>query len=137
MNTNQWKERLDEAARRTCEAAAQVGDAAKAGAAKAAETAENVVAITRIRLTIADLNSEKNRQLKRVGELVYATHTGDPTDSETMERALTAIDNLNEQIRNQERELQTIRGMTVCETCGAANPIGSAYCSNCGQAMAH
>lgn len=136
MNTNQWKERLDEAARRTCEAAAQVGDAAKAGAAKAAETTENVVAMARIRLTIADLNNEKNRQLKRVGELVYATHTGDPTDSEILERALTAIDNLNEQIQKQEKELQAIRGMAVCATCGAANAADSAYCSNCGQAMA-
>ena len=136
MNTNQWKERLDQAARRACEAAAQAGDAAKAGAAKAAETAETVVTTAKLRFAIAELQGEKNRQLKRVGELVYATHAGQPTDSETLDRCLTAIDNLNREIRKREGELQERRGVAACPTCGAENPLGSAFCGNCGQSMA-
>lgn len=115
--------------------AAKAGQTAKASAAKATQTAENVVTYTRLKIRIADLRGEMNTQLRKVGELVYATHRGNPTDSETMQQALQAVDELAEQIAQKERELAAIRGVVVCGVCGAANPAGHVYCTQCGQPL--
>ena len=135
MDKEKWQDRWNRLWRRTRQTASDVGAVAAAGAAKAGQTAENVVAYTKIRVAIADLKAEVNLQLRQIGEMVYATHTGDPTDSDTMQTALEAVDALKEQIAQKERELQSIRGVTVCTACGCANPVDHVYCSNCGQPL--
>ena len=135
MDKEKWQDRWNRLWRRTRQTASDVGAVAAAGAAKAGQTAENVVAYTKIRVAIADLKAEVNLQPRQIGEMVYATHTGDPTDSDTMQTALEAVDALKEQIAQKERELQSIRGVTVCTACGCANPVDHVYCSNCGQPL--
>lgn len=135
MDKEKWQDRWNRLWHRTRQTASDVGAVAAAGAAKAGQAAENVVAYTKIRVSIADLKAEVNLQMRQIGEMVYATHTGDPTDSDTMQTALEAVDALKEQIAQKERELLSIRGVTVCTTCGAANPVGHVYCSNCGQPL--
>ena len=135
MDKEKWQDRWNRLWRRTRQTASDVGAVAAAGAAKAGQTAENVVAYTKIRVAIADLKAEVNLQMRQIGEMVYATHTGDPTDSDTMQTALEAVDALKEQIAQKERELQSIRGVTVCTACGCANPVDHVYCSNCGQPL--
>ena len=135
MDQEKWIRTWNRWFQRTCETAAGVGAAARCGAAKAGKAAENALSYTRGRVAIADKRAEVNLQLRRIGEMVYATHTGDPTDSDTMQTALEAVDALKEQIAQKERELLSIRGVTVCTTCGAANPVGHVYCSNCGQPL--
>lgn len=115
--------------------AVKAGQTARAGAVRAGQAAENVVAYTRLKIKIADLRAEKNTQLRKVGELVYATHRGNPTDSETMQQALQAVDELSDQITQKEQELAAIRGIAVCGVCGAANPVGHVYCTQCGQPL--
>ena len=135
MDKEKWQDIWSHLWRRTRKTASDVGAAAAAGAARASQTAENVVAYTKLRVSIADLKAEVTLQLRQIGEMVYATHTGDPTDSDTMQTALEAVDSLKEQIAQKERELQSIRGVTVCTACGAANPTGHVYCSSCGQPL--
>ena len=115
--------------------AAKAGQTARAGAAKAGQAAENVVAYTRLKRKIADLRGERNAQLRTVGELVYATHRGNPTDSDCLQQALGAVDALSDQIAEKERELAAIRGIAVCGVCGAANPMDHVYCTQCGQPL--
>ena len=135
MDQNKWKETLEEIWGQTCKAAMDAGDAAKTGVKKAGKATEDTVQYAKLKWEEADLESRVRRCLQRVGEMVYATHTGDPTDSDTMQTALEAVDSLKEQIAQKERELQSIRGVTVCTACGAANPTGHVYCSSCGQPL--
>ncbi len=133
MDQEKWNDMWQGVVRRTCETAADVGAAAKAGAVKAGKAAENAVAYTKGKVAIADRRAEISLQLRRIGEMVYATHTGDPTDSDKMQAALERIDALKEEIREKERELQSIRGVVVCPGCGSANGVGHIYCSSCGR----
>ena len=115
--------------------AAKATQSARAGVTKAGQAAENVVAYTRLRRRINELRGARSAQLQKVGELVYATHRGNPTDSDTMQQALEAVDALADEIARKERELAAIRGVCVCGVCGAANPTGHVYCTQCGQPL--
>lgn len=135
MEKKQLKDCLNNFCENTRKGAETVSAAAKTGAEKVGEAAENVVAYTRARLAVLELKSAVRTQLVKVGELVYATHTGDPTDSETMEEVLHRIDILKEEIREKEWEIASICGVRVCKGCGCANGVEHAYCSNCGQQL--
>ncbi len=135
MDQEKWIRTWNRWFQRTCETAAGVGAAARCGAAKAGKAAENALSYTRGRVAIADKRAEVNLQLRRIGEMVYATHTGDPTDSAEMQKALEAVDALKAEISAQERALQAIRGVSVCPACGHVNPSDHVFCSNCGQSL--
>lgn len=135
MDQNKWKETLEELWGQTCKAAMDAGEAAKSGARKAGKAAEDTVQYARLKMEEADLTARVRRCLQRVGEMVYATHTGDPTDSGDMEEVLQEIDRLREELRRRERQRMVLRGRIPCAGCGAMNDAGSVYCTNCGQPL--
>ena len=130
MDQNKWKETLEEIWGQTCKAAMDAGDAARTGVKKAGKATEDTVQYARLKWEEADLNARVRRCLQRVGEMVYATHTGDPTDSGDMQKALEAVDALKAEISAQERALQAIRGVSVCPAGGHVNPSDHVFCSN-------
>ena len=109
--------------------------AVETGVEKVSETAENVVGYAKAKMALAELKSSLRAQLVKVGELVYATHTGDPTDSETLEEALCRIDALKAEIKEKEWEISSIRGSVVCPECGYAGSPEHTFCSNCGKEL--
>ena len=135
MDQNKWKETLEEIWGQTCKAAMDAGDAAKTGVKKAGKATEDTVQYAKLKWEEADLESRVRRCLQRVGEMVYATHTGDPTDSGDMEEVLQEIDRLREELRRRERQRMILRGQAFCEACGAMNDGKSVYCTNCGQPL--
>ncbi len=128
MYQKNWQTYLEQACSTTRKAV-------ETGAEKVGEAAETVVDAAKAKLALLELNSALRTQLMKVGELVYATHTGDPTDSETLEEILRRIDILKAEIKEKEWELSTIRGSVTCPACGRGNSLEHAYCSNCGKQL--
>ena len=135
MENNSWKETLEELWGQTCRTALDLGDAAGRGAKAAGKTAETAARYAKLKLEEADLTAQVRRRLQRVGEMVYATHTGDPTDSEAMEAVLREIDGLRETLREKERQRLGLRGIRACGGCGARNDRENEYCTNCGRPL--
>ena len=67
--------------------------------------------------------------------MIYATHTGTPTESEVLLAKLQEIDGLRQQIDRLEREIARLQGGAVCPFCGAAARSGDAFCRECGQKL--
>lgn len=135
MDQNKWKETLEELWGQTCKVAMDAGGAVQDGAKKAGKAAEDTVQYAKLKLEEADLESRVRRCLQRVGEMVYATHTGDPTDSGDMEEVLQEIDRLREELRRRERQRMALKGQRPCAACGAMNKGKSVFCTNCGQPL--
>lgn len=127
---------LDRAARSARKAAAGLAGAAQAGAGALERRAEDAVNALRLRQTIRDLEEEIGLQLRAVGELVYATHRGTPSDSEDLQEILEYVDSLREELEAHQRELRTMAGERFCPACGEANDGANAYCHNCGVPLA-
>ena len=81
---------------------------------------------------IADLRAEINTCLRELGELLYATHTGTPTDSDVLLEKMQEIDNLKARLRELEGD-PVIH--LICPRCGCEVRPGDVYCRDCGEKL--
>lgn len=110
--------------------AAQVGDAASDAAYGMGKKAEELLSVAKLRIRIATLEGAVEGALAEIGEMIYATHTGNPTDSEDLLEKLREIDDLKAQIAALHAEIG--QQQPACPTCGAACRPGDSFCRECG-----
>lgn len=120
---------------RTRATAAEVAETARSGAALVSQKAEDTLAGAKLRRAVRDLEEEIELQMRAVGELVYATHKGNPSDSEDIQEILEYVDSLYEQLDGHQRELKAMQGALFCDVCGAENAATNVYCQECGQPL--
>ncbi|MBR3641686.1 MAG: hypothetical protein IKN53_06650 [Oscillibacter sp.] len=60
--------------------------------------AKKLTNAARVQLKIADLRAEINAQMRTLGELIYATHVGNPTDSDVLLEHMEKIDALKAEL---------------------------------------
>ena len=115
--------------------AVQVSDAAVDAAYGVGKRAGELLSVAKLNIRLVDLRAEVNLQLREVGEMIYATHTGTLTESEVLLAKLQEIDGLRQQIDRLEREIARLQGGAVCPFCGAAARSGDVFCRECGQKL--
>ena len=126
-----WKKLV----RRSRDAALDVSELARAGAEAVGRRAEDAVSRTRLERAVRDLREEIDTQMQAVGELIYATHRGSPSNSDDVQEILEFVDSLYEEMEGHQQELKRLRGELLCAGCGAENESANLYCNNCGQTM--
>lgn len=122
------KELLDSVQRTAATAAATATDAAETVGRKASA----LLSVGKLNVRIMDLQGQIGLALREVGSMIYATHTGNPSDSDVLLEKLQGIDALNEQLAALRAELARARGASVCPACGAAAEKGDEFCRSCG-----
>ena len=113
--------------------AIQVSDIAVDTVYGAGKKAGKLADAAKVRLQIVDRKAGVNALLREIGELLYATHTGEPSDSEIMLAKLQEIDALKAEIAVLEEKLGVKSAPAVCETCGAEVQKRAALCEECGE----
>ena len=99
-----------------------------------AKTADTL-ALTKLRRTVADLEDEIMLQMCTIGELIYATHRGTPSDSEHLQKILEYVDDLEDEIEGHEQQIKLLLGIVPCPVCGEDVTEGDVYCQKCGQPL--
>lgn len=112
--------------------AVQAGDAAADAVHGAGKAAEELLSVAKLNIRIMDRKAEVNRAMREVGEMMYATHTGSPTDSEILLKKLREIDDLQAQIREDQEEIRRAEAASTCAACGAPVQEGDHFCRECG-----
>ena len=128
-------ERLQELLDAVQRTASQVGGSAADAAYGIGKRAGELLSVAKLNIRIMDLKGAVGTALREVGEMIYATHTGTPTESEVLLAKLQEIDWLRQQIDRLEREIARLQGGAVCPFCGAAARSGDAFCRECGQKL--
>lgn len=88
----------------------------------------------KLNIRVMDLKTQVDEKLREVGQMVYSTHTGSPTDSEFLLEKLREIDELNAQIRELSAEIQKAAepDSVICPVCGTPAHKNDKFCRGCG-----
>lgn len=115
--------------------AVQAADVAADAAYGVGKKAGELLSVAKLRIRIATLEGSVDECLMTLGEMLYATHTGDPTDSETLLAKLQEIDGLKAEIAALNAQIGREQEAQTCATCGAAVKEGDAFCRECGEKL--
>ncbi len=126
---NEKLQNLLELVRRT---AWQAGDLAADAVYGAGQMADDLLSSAKLRVRAATLEGDVKGKLTEIGEMVYATHTGSPTESEELLAKLQEIDELKAQLADVNETLGRRPQPPVCPTCGAGVREEDAFCRECG-----
>ena len=108
---------------------------AKDAATTAVEMAEDGISYAKTSRSVKELQAEIDRQMKTLGELLYATHKGTPSGSSYIQEVLEYVDNLQDQRRGLLRHMKLLRGILLCPQCECENDISNDYCQDCGHRL--
>ena len=114
------------------DAAIAAGGLAAGAAVSVERKAEELASSARLRFRAATLEGEVEGTLAEVGELLYATHTGSPTDSDVLQKKLEKIDALKAELAEINGRLGRASAGKICPACGAQNRPGDLFCRSCG-----
>ena len=117
------------------ESAEKFGDTAADAAYGVGKKAESLLSTAKLNIKIADLKGQISQQLKAVGEMIYGTHTGNPTESEVLLNKLEEIDGLYAQIAELEALMGRQPALAACPDCGKEFQEGDIFCRECGRKL--
>jgi hypothetical protein len=125
-------EKMQELLNAVQQTAVSVGASASDVAYSVGKKADQLLSVGKLNVQIMDLKTTMGAKLREVGELVYATHTGSPSDSEVLLSKLEEIDGIRARIDALAAEQAQAKGGTLCPHCGAAAGKGDVFCRRCG-----
>ena len=95
----------------------------------------DTLAIAKLRHTIDDLEDEISLQMCAIGEIIYATHCGNPSGSDEIQKILEYIDDLSDQVEGHEQQIKLLMGITPCPICCEDVEKDDVFCQKCGQPL--
>lgn len=115
--------------------AVKLGDTASDAAYGVGKKAEVLLGTAKANIKLAELKHAASREKQAVGEMIYATHTGTPTDSDELLAKLQEIDGLYAKIAELEEQLGKAERVPACAECGAPLRQGDRFCRECGSQL--
>ena len=99
--------------------AAVIGDTAADAAYGVSIKAKELLSVGKMNIRLAELKASVQTELRRVGEMIYATHTGNPTESEELLAKLQGM--AVEDVLIEEPSLEEIFMHYYAVDCGPRN----------------
>ena len=112
--------------------AVKAGNTVSTVAYMAGKKGEAVIGTAKLNMRLMDLRRKTDRIFQEIGGMVYATHIGAATDSDTLLKKLEEIDALKAEISTLETEAGKPVPARMCPTCGAEVKDTDTYCGECG-----
>lgn len=101
----------------------QVGEAA-------AEKTKDVAEFTKIKAKSLDVSGKLDKAYIALAKRYLELHPAG--DEEAMKLVVDAVYALEDQLKELEKQLQSLKGVVKCTECGAECPADAVFCSVCG-----
>ena len=100
---------------------------------KAVHQARNLTELAKLHGQIAEAEKAVTDSYTEIGKLYVAAHSADY--DEGFAGKIAAIAEAEQKIQQLRKQIQDLKGVSVCEKCGAEVAKEAAFCSACGAAM--
>lgn len=104
----------------------------KSAAEAAGRAAGHFADASKLRIAAAELRSELDKNYKKLGQAVYASAHSETDCAELIQDYVSAIEELNEQLKSVTDELDAMDAKVKCPACGMAAQKDDIFCSRCG-----
>lgn len=92
------------------------------------QKAKEVSGVAKLKLDIKSKEDALNKEYITLGKRYYDMHK----EGEVADTEIAAVSTLLNEIADLKEEIVKIQGACSCPGCGAAVPVGTAFCSKCG-----
>ncbi|MBQ9461218.1 MAG: zinc ribbon domain-containing protein [Clostridia bacterium] len=94
--------------------------------------AGNVLDKSKLRLASLDIRTELSKKYRMLGRVCYEAQTTGKNYDKNIEKLVTAITELNNELAKINDMLAKSEKKTKCTVCGTYNNQGAVFCSKCG-----
>lgn len=108
---------------------------AKSVADVVGKKAGQIIDVSKLKLTAAEINSEISKKYEALGRYTYELCANDELDKAKLEEKLWEIKELEHQLANIKKSIASQSNKVVCNVCGYENQKGSLYCNRCGTSL--
>lgn len=105
--------------------------AAKTAVSKSTELLE----VTKLKISIADAESEIDRLMRDIGRTIYEAYSKNEEPNEDISETCLMIDAKYAEIEEKQARIIECKNMIACPNCGKGIEKGSDYCSKCGEKL--
>ncbi|SDN52021.1 zinc ribbon domain-containing protein [Acetanaerobacterium elongatum] len=86
--------------------------------------------VSKLNSQIADEEGRKNGLFKKIGQLYFEKYKDNESDQFIVE--IREIIKAQQQIEEYKKEVNAIKGVTLCPGCGNEVPVSTTFCGKCG-----
>jgi len=108
---------------------------AKSAAQAVGKVAGQFVDMSKLRLNLAELNAEINKQYQALGQFVYESRKAGNIDETGLAEKYAALDELYAQFSAVSAQLASLQNKVTCPACGKQGDTDSMFCSHCGMKL--
>ncbi len=105
----------------------KLGEASETVVRKGKELSE----ITKLRFSLCEEQKKADELYRKIGKL-YVSHLGDEIDDEYL-IFVSEVKGLEARIRNLKQQINELKGVSFCSSCGKKLSDGATYCQSCGK----
>lgn len=98
----------------------------------ATKKTDELVKVSKLKLTCVQINNDIKAAYEHLGSLVYHSMKADEENPSAIIKAVTEVDDLYDKLDEATAKLEELQKILTCPKCGTKNKLDSIYCSKCG-----
>ncbi len=97
--------------------------------------AGEIIDVSKIKISIADINSEIKKNHEEIGKLYYDMEENGNDNTVLMNSLIEDINEKKEKLLELNKKYQDIKNVITCPNCETKNEKDNIYCTKCGEKL--
>lgn len=104
----------------------------KSVAATAGKKTDEAIRTSKLKFKSSQLNGDIKNKYEKLGALVYEMAKSGDKDTEAFDALIAEIDTAQTELVDIDKQLDELKGMVACPSCGLKTENDNTYCPKCG-----